>query len=78
VTGFVEWDSLLNIVVFGVLFGAGLPALYAIGVRAVQGNRAHGPDGHVLWWRKAIAVTCFALCVAAVASGIVFIAAGGH
>lgn len=75
---FVEWDALLNIVIFGLLFGAGLPALYAIGVRALQGNHAQAPDGHVLWWRKVIAIACFALCVAAVAGGIVFIAAGGH
>jgi hypothetical protein len=78
VNTFVEWDALLNIVLFGLVFGAGLPALYAVGVRAVQGNRARGEDGEILWWRKGIAIVSFGLCVAAVVAGIAFIAAGGH
>ena len=75
---FVEWDSLLNIVIFGLAFGAGVPALYAVGVRALQGNHARGGDGQILWWRKGIAITAFAMCVAAVIAGVAFIAAGGH
>lgn len=75
---FVEWGSLLNVVVFGLLVGAGVPALYAVGVRAVHGTHARDAQGHVLWWRRGIAIVCFAGCLAVVATGIVFIAAGGH
>jgi hypothetical protein len=78
VNTFVEWGSLLNIVLFGLLFGAGLPAVYAVGVRAVQGNHASDEDGQIRWWRKAIAIMCFAVCVAAIVGGVAFIAAGGH
>jgi hypothetical protein len=77
-SAFVEWEALLNIIVFGLAFGAGVPALYAVGVRALQGNRARGGNGEILWWRKGIAFAAFGMCVAAVIAGVAFIAAGGH
>lgn len=75
---FVEWGSLLNIVVFGLLVGAGVPAVYALGVRAVKNVGARDDAGRLPLWRKAVAVLCFGVCVAVVVTGVVFIAAGGH
>lgn len=65
----------------GLVFGAGLPALFAIGLRALSGptSAADGvPDGgHVSVGpvRTAAAVLCFAVVVAAIAAGIYLIVA---
>ena len=78
VLGYTVPYALGNILLFGVLLGAGVPALYAVGVRAVQGEDARGEDGRIVWWRRAVAVACFGACIAVVVAGIAFIAAGGH
>lgn len=75
---FVEWGSLLNVFIFGLLVGAGVPAVYALGVRAIKNVDARDKNRHLPVWRKAVAVLCFGLCVAVVVTGVVFIAAGGH
>lgn len=75
---FVEWGSLLNVFIFGLLVGAGVPAVYALGVRAIKNVDARDENGHLPLWRKAVAVLCFGVCVAVVVTGVVFIAAGGH
>jgi len=66
--------SVLQVLVVGLLFGAGLPALFALGVRAsavadssVDGRPAQG---------RAVAVLCFGLAAVAVAAGIVVIVFG--
>ncbi len=77
-TDFVEWGSLANVLIVGLLVGAGLPALFAVGVRALAGEGARGVDGRVSTGRLALGWTCFGIAFAAIIAGIVFLAAGGH
>ncbi len=75
---YIEWDALGQILLFGLLVGAGLPTLFALGVRALASPGARDDAGRTATWRVAAAVVCFAVVVAAVAGAIVYIAAGGH
>lgn len=89
----IHVDALLQVLVAGALVGAGLPALFALGVRllaaptggaqlAVEG----APSGTVsspttarpTGLRLAAAVVCFGTVLAACAVGIWFLASGGH
>jgi hypothetical protein len=85
VNSWIDLDALWQIVVFGLVAGAGLPALFAVGLRALSmGDRAQTADGagegavgggsNPLG--VAVAVVCFAIVLAAVAWGIYFIVAG--
>ncbi len=73
-------DAAWRVLAASLLFGAGLPALFAIGIRTlawgVGGNVA---VGNVRPHRsgKIIAALCFALVLGAVALGIAFIVASG-
>lgn len=75
---YIEWGALANILVVGLVVGAGLPALFAVGVRALAGPGSHDADGRRSPTRVALAVACFAVIIVAVAGAIAFIAAGGH
>lgn len=75
---FVEWGALLNIVVVGLLVGAGLPALFALGVRALAGPGSVDADGNRPLHRTIAAVACFGVVVLAVIGALIFLAAGGH
>jgi hypothetical protein len=77
-SGFIEWSAIGNIIVVGLVFGAGLPALFALGVRALAGPGSHQDDGRVPLMRRVTAIACFAVIVVAVVGAIVYIAAGGH
>lgn len=77
-TQFVEWDALGNILWVGLLVGAGLPALFAVGVRVLEGPGSHDKSGRRPVIRVVAAFTCFAVVVGAVVGAIVYIAAGGH
>ncbi|WP_237189641.1 hypothetical protein [Rothia nasimurium] len=61
----------------GLFFGAGLPALYALGVRLLSGTTADG-DGTVVTQvnpvARVLAYLIFAVLVLAVLSGILWIA----
>lgn len=73
---YIEWGALLNIVVFGVLIGAGLPMMYAIGVRSLDASaRATGTAATL---RKVGAYASFGIVVAAILFALGFIVAGGH
>lgn len=75
---FVEWGALANVLLVGLLVGAGLPALFAVGVRAISGSGARNEHGRVAPGRLAIAWTCFGIAILSIAGAIVFLAAGGH
>lgn len=75
---YVEWGALANVLLVGLLVGAGLPALFAVGVRAIASPDARGADGRVSTGRLVVAWTCFGIAIAAIAGAIVFLAAGGH
>lgn len=77
----VDLHALWQIVVLGLIAGAGLPALFAVGLRALSlpGNGA--PAANVNSAQRvggsptgiAVAVLCFAVVLAAVGWGIYFI-----
>lgn len=73
-------DSLWQVILVGLLLGAGLPALFAVGLRALAAGAA--PDEKqgattVTTVRTAAAtaaaVLCFAIVVVAILAGILFI-----
>jgi len=73
---YVQWGALANIVVFGLIIGAGLPTLYGLGVRSLDSSsRAVGRAAGLY---KAGAYACFALVVLVIFGALAFIAAGGH
>ena len=73
---FVEWGSLANILVFGLIIGAGLPTLYAVGVRAMDSSTR--ASGRTVTLYKAGAYACFGVVVLVILGALAFIAAGGH
>jgi len=80
----IDLKSLGEIVVVGLLAGAGLPALFAVGVRALatpaRGTVSSGSDN--LAGRNpagiALAAACFLVVLAAIGYGIYIIVASGH
>jgi len=77
-TGFIEWGALGRIVIVGLVVGAGLPALFAVGVRALAGPGSTNDAGQRPRLRLAVALACFAVIVSAIATAIVLIGRGGH
>ncbi|MFF4381535.1 hypothetical protein [Kitasatospora sp. NPDC001547] len=73
----INLNALWKIIVVGLLAGAGLPALFAVGVRALNppsrpgkpttGRLAAGPIG------RTVAALCFAVVLAAVGWGMAVI-----
>ena len=80
----IDYKALWEIVVIGLLAGAGLPALFAIGMRALA-TPARGqprPAGRELIGGdrtgSAIAALCFLVVLGAIGYGIYIIVASGH
>jgi hypothetical protein len=69
-SSWINLDALWKIVVVGLLLGAGLPALFAVGLRALAPAEAGTAraGGNVVG--KTVAVLCFAVVLAAIAWGI--------
>jgi hypothetical protein len=63
----VPWADLGAVLGAGLLLGAGVVALYAVGVRALTPAAGSARPGA---GTTAIAVACFALCAIAVAYGL--------
>ncbi len=80
----INFHALWQIVVFGLICGAGLPALFAIGLRVLSQPRLNavpaGPDSDTIVAAGpmgiAVAALCFAIVLAAIGWGIYFIVAG--
>jgi hypothetical protein len=79
----VNLPALWRIVVIGLLAGAGLPAIFAIGLRALAtgpNTATAGPDDERVVGGSplgiGIAAICFAVVLAAIAWGIYFIVKG--
>jgi len=74
--------ALWQVALVGVVLGAGLPALFALGVRALNAGgtvTAGGPQGDTYSpsaGGRTIAYICFGICVLAVLFGIVVIVFG--
>ncbi|WP_062210388.1 hypothetical protein [Demequina oxidasica] len=75
---YIEWGAIANIIVVGLLFGAGVPALFALGVRTIASPAAFREDGTVSLTRRIAAYACFSVIVLAIVGAIIYIAAGGH
>jgi hypothetical protein len=75
-SSWINLDALWKIVVVGLLLGAGLPALFAVGLRALSFGSAPDAEagapaatgGNLAG--RAVAVLCFAAVLAAIAWGI--------
>lgn len=63
-------DSLWKVVAVGLLLGAGLPALFALGIRSLAADS--GSSGSTIAGRIG-ATVCFAIIIVAVAAGILFL-----
>lgn len=77
------FDALWQVLLVGLLLGVGLPALFALGVRALNSGRqlvSVGPAGDEITKPSAAgiagAVICFGVCVLAVLFGILVIVYG--
>lgn len=76
-----SFEALWQVVAVGLLLGAGLPALFALGVRALESDRVLLADGGEFTSRastsgKALAGLCFGVTALAVVFGIVVIIFG--
>jgi hypothetical protein len=76
--GWLNVEALVKVLVFGIIAGAGLPALFAVGVRThavgtgtIDGQHLSGDRRPVL---TGVAYVCFALVATAVALGVLFVA----
>lgn len=73
--------SLWQVAVVGLVLGAGLPALFALGVRSLGSSRTLVADGPELSSKASPlgmtgAVLCFGICILAAAFGIVVVVFG--
>jgi hypothetical protein len=80
----INLNALWKIIVLGLVFGAGLPALFAVGLRSLSiprpgGSVPSGDDDQVYAGNPAglvVAALCFAIILAAIGYGIYFIVKG--
>jgi len=77
-TDYVEWGALARIVVLGLVIGAGLPTLFAVGVRALVGPGSKTDAGRRPFAHVVIAAVSFAVVIVAIVTAIVIIGRGGH
>lgn len=75
---FIEWGALGNIVWVGVLVGAGVPFMFALGVWAVSGENARGENGRLPIGRRLLSFVAFGVAIAASLAGIAMLVMGGH
>jgi len=80
----IDLRALWQIVIVSLLAGAGLPAIFAIGIRALgkpgKGHVATAEDELIGGSPAAIAlaVVCFAIVLAGIGYGIYIVVASGH
>lgn len=68
-------NSLWQVVIVGLLFGAGLPALFALGLRSLATGARTNPDGSstATTAGKVGAALCFAVVLIAIITGILLL-----
>ncbi|GAA1346556.1 hypothetical protein [Falsarthrobacter nasiphocae] len=72
-------DAAWKVLTVGLLLGAGLPALFAVGIRSLAWGTAHETTGDVQTHPagRVIAYLCFALVAVAIACGILVVVSSG-
>ena len=76
---FIELDALFSVLAAGLVLGAGLPTLFAIGVKMLTPQTTEAGDSlPISAGRKSIAFLCYGICIVAIVAGVFFLAAGGH
>lgn len=75
---YINWNALLNVVVVGLVVGAGLPAMFALGVRALSGPGSRDDSGKRPAAHVAIAAGSFGTVVTAIVVAVALIVSGGH
>ncbi len=70
---FINWGALTSVVVVGLVAGAGLPALYALGVRALAGPGSRNGVGRLSPVRVTAAVAFLAIVLSAIVFAIMLI-----
>jgi len=77
----LEWQAIWKIVVVGLLLGAGLPALFAAGIRASAGTTtdpdADRPTSAAPLVGRVVGALCFTAVAALVALGLLLIVVDG-
>ena len=81
----LEFQAIWKILVIGIILGAGLPALFAVGIRSLAYGQGGEAEVHATGTAAAaphpigrvLAGLCFAIVLLAVVLGIVFIVASG-
>jgi hypothetical protein len=74
-----NYEASLKILIFGLILGSGLPALFALGVRAgAAGAGVEGSDGTAVGQKNpaltAVSYTLYALALVAVVIGVLYVA----
>ncbi|MGB6762895.1 hypothetical protein [Mycobacterium sp.] len=74
-----NYEASLKILVFGLVLGSGLPALFALGVRAgAAGAGVEGSDGTAVGQKNpaltALSYALYALALVAVVIGVLYVA----
>lgn len=71
------FGSLIEVTLVGILLGAGLPALFALGIRLAHGPSVVTADGtvthHANPLSKVAATLCFSIIIIAVMVGILWV-----
>jgi hypothetical protein len=75
---YIEWGALADVITMGLVVGAGLPAVFARGVRALVGPGARAELDARPPRRIAAAIACFSVVGSAIVGAIVVIGNGGH
>ena len=73
-------DAAWRVLIAGLLLGAGMPAMFALGVRALafaDGAPTDRPGPAAKALSRLVAVLCFANAIGAVALGITYLVASG-
>lgn len=69
----VDLPAVLNIVGFGLLLGAGVPAVYALGIKALAWTPPPDRGPTRRWPHRLLAVLCLSTAVLTVAAGLTYL-----
>jgi len=74
-------EAIWKVVVACLVLGAGLPAVFALGIRSLawaHGGEAEAGDAAPNPWARVVAYVCFAVVLYGLIVGIMYVVATGH